>query len=222
MSVIEQFLSQGFLLAIADDTRVGLEHAAAEPDYENDWALDSAGEVEFVESRLKGSKIENASVGHLNTFFADNHASLLHFVCHGAADIEDDDAIYLDDDEVLRSESLRPLKGFKALCRKRAPFVFLNACDTGRLTPSLTGGAGFPMAFGDRGARAVLAPLWPVEDTLAHDIAIEVYETAPQADAPPIAGILRRIRAYEDTDADTYAAYAFYGDPLAKLELVTE
>jgi hypothetical protein len=194
------------------------------PDYEGDLALDSAGEVEFIKRRLNGTKIDDATVAHLDEYFADNYASLVHFICHGAADVDADDAIYLDDDEMLRSESVRPLKGFKTLFRRRAPFVFMNACDTGRLTPSLAGGAGFPMAFGDIGARAVLAPLWPVDDKLAHDLALELYETALGANAPPLAEILRRIRAraYDATNADTYAAYAFYGDPLARLELVNE
>jgi hypothetical protein len=193
------------------------------PEYEDD-PLDSAGEVEFVERRLNGRKVEDARVAPLDAYFAENHASLVHFICHGAAGVEDDDAIYLDAGETLRSESVRPLKGFKAFFKQRAPFVFMNACDVGRLTPSLAGGAGFPLSFGDIGARAVLAPLWPVDDQIAHDVALELYETALTADAPPIAEILRRIRAraYETTDADTYAAYAFYGDPLAKLELVSE
>ncbi len=72
------------------------------------------------------------------------------------------------------------------------------------------------------GARAVLALLRLVDDRQAHGIAMRLYRAALEPDAPPIAEILRRIRerAYKEDDADTYAAYVFYGDPLARLSLV--
>jgi hypothetical protein len=84
------------------------------------------------------------------------------------------------------------------------------------------GSAGFPAAFSNIGARAILAPLWPVKDTLAHEFAMEVYEKALAPGAPPTAEIVRSVRqhAYENGGADTYAAYAFHGDPLATLQLV--
>ena len=49
-----------------------------------------------------------------------------------------------------------------------------------------------------------------------------IYEEALRPGAKPVAEILRsiRARAYAEDDADTYAAYSFFGDPLAKLELV--
>lgn len=186
--------------------------------------LKSAGEVAFIKKNLHGKRIKKASKHDLDRYFRDHHASLLHFICHGAEGIENDEAIYLDDEEVLRSEALRPLKGLKALCRRRAPFVFLNACDAGKHVPALTGGAGFPRAFGDLGARAILAPLWPIKDTIAGQVAKTVYEESLQPDPKPVAEILRalRARAYEKNDADTYAAYAFFGDPRAKLQLVRE
>jgi CHAT domain-containing protein len=124
---------------------------------------------------------------------------------------------------MLRSASLRANNGLKAMCRARAPFVFINACSTGQRVPSLVGGAGFPLAFGDIGARAILAPLWPVESDTASKIAVELYQTALQPGSPPVAEILRKMRnrAYAEQDADSYAAYAFFGDPTARLELVS-
>lgn len=193
------------------------------PEYE-DNPLDSAAEVSFVKNRLNGTRIEKATTESLDALFVDHHASLLHFICHGAEEVENDEAIYLDGNEQLRSEALRPLLGFKALCKRRAPLVFVNACNAGALKPALAGGAGFPRAFGDIGARAVLAPLWPVRNATAAKVAIELYDEALKPEAEPVAEILRsiRARAYAEADADTYAAYAFFGDPLARLELVTE
>jgi hypothetical protein len=193
------------------------------PQYRPERVLESAEvETAFVMRRLNGSRIDPATVDNLNAHFATNWASLLHFVCHGAADDGNDPAIYLDREEPLHSDGLYPLGGFKALCRKRAPVVFLNACEAGLTLPAIVGSAGFPAALGDLGARAIVAPLWPVDDRLAHRIAMDLYERALAPHAPPVAEILRQIRAeaYEKDDADTYAAYAFYGDPLATLEMV--
>lgn len=191
------------------------------PRYAGERKLDSDGEIAFVTTRLNGQHVSPATVDDLDRFFSVHETSLLHFVCHGAANIEDDDALYLDKEQALRSRTLRTLSGLKGMCKAHRPIVFVNACDTGRQTPSLAGGAGFPRAFGDIGARAIIAPLWPVDDGHAHDTAIELYTEALKPGAPPLAEVLRRIRrrAYEHDDADTYAAYCFYGDPLAKLTL---
>jgi hypothetical protein len=192
------------------------------PEYEGTRKLDTASEVELVTGKLRGTRVQPATADYLKYYFQTHHASLLHFACHGATDVDDDEAIYLDKDEVLKSGQVRASREFQALCAARAPLVFINACETGQTVPSLGGTGGFPFNFGMIGARAILAPLWPVDDTLAHEVAREIYETALQPDAPPIAEIVRRIRAraYEQLDADTYAAYCFYGDPLAKLELI--
>lgn len=189
------------------------------PRYSGSRVLNTSGEVAYVVDRMNGALVAPATVDHIDDWFASNPASLLHFACHGAADVQDDDAIYLDREEVLRSKTLRALVGLKTMCKQHRPIVFVNACDTGRMTPSLAGGAGFPRAFGDIGARAVIAPLWPVDDKLAHEVAIELYDAGLATDAPPLAEILRRIRkrAYDELNADTYAAYSFYGDPLMTL-----
>jgi hypothetical protein len=189
------------------------------PSYTGRRALDSSGEIDFLTANLRGRHVTPASVDSLDTEFSDADASILHFVCHGQA-TSDDDSIYLDDDEELRSSILRALEGFKGLCAKTRPLVFLNSCDTGRLVPSLIGGAGFPRGFGDIGARAVIAPLWPVDDKLAHDIAIEVYQRALANPTLGLAEIVRDIRAKaygSQPFEDTYAAYCYYGDPVATL-----
>jgi hypothetical protein len=192
------------------------------PEYEGRRKLNTTGEVTLVEKRFRGKRVQPASVEYLKFYLGEHPASLLHFACHGASEIQDDDAIYLDKDEILRSIEVRISKEFQALCADRAPLVFINACETGQMVPSLGGLAGFPYAFAMIGARAVIAPLWPVDDTLAHEVAQEIYETALEPSAPPIAEIMRAIRerAYAKPDADTYAAYCFYGDPLATLKLV--
>ncbi len=199
------------------------QSAVVAPRYDEKRTLPYArAEADFVEEHLNGTIVSPATIQNLDSYFGSSSASLIHFVCHGTTNVEDDDAVYLDHDEELRSTSLLRLRGFRSLCRSRAPFVFINACDSGRLTPSLVGGAGFPLAFSELGARAILAPLWSVDDKQAHQIALTLYTAALSQGAQPVAEILREIRAraYDEDEADTYAAYVFYGDPLATLTLL--
>ena len=192
------------------------------PEYESEARrLDAMAEIEFVETRLHGERVQPATIDGLDARFERDHAALLHFVCHGAAGQAEDDAIWLDKDEELRAREMETLAGFEKLCEAKKPLVFMNSCETGQGVPSLGGGSGFPRSFGNLGARAVIAPLWPVDDVLASKIALELYESALKSDAPPIAVILRdmRKRGYEAEDVDTFAAYCFYGDPLTRLEL---
>jgi hypothetical protein len=193
------------------------------PRYRTFDALDARAEVNVIRGRMRGRRLRSASGQTFDRYFLRHQASLLHFVCHGASGVNHDDVLYLDEDEMLSSASLRRNKGLKAMCRARAPLIFINACSTGQRVPGLIGGAGFPLAFGDIGARAIIAPLWPVDSATASKIAVELYERALQSNSPPVAEILRtmRSRAYAEQNADSYAAYAFFGDPTARLELVS-
>lgn len=190
------------------------------PTYPEAKKLDFEAELDLIESKLHGEWIEPATIDDLDERFKTDHASLLHFVCHGEVKNEDD-AIILDDGEPLYAGELESLEGLVKLCDAKHPLVFLNSCTTGQQVPSLAGGAGFPRSFGDMGAKAIIAPLWSVDDKLASKIALELYEEALKPKAKSLAEIFQRIRkrGYEEKDADTYAAYCFFGDPHARLEL---
>jgi hypothetical protein len=192
------------------------------PVYGPSGELDSGPEIDYVVKHLRGTRVSPATISDLDGHFGTQHASLLHFVCHGNSGVEGDDLILLDGAEPLKARETEVLEGFEALFQATHPIVFLNSCNTGQAVPSLAGGSGFPRSFGNLGAHAVIAPLWPVGDQLAKEIALEIYDKALQPDAPPIASILQEIRkrGYEAEDVDTYAAYCFFGDPLARLELV--
>jgi hypothetical protein len=183
--------------------------------------LNASQEVDYLRKKLGGRRLKDTSVDGIDRYLRRNSATLLHFICHGSAD-KDDDVIYLADGETLSSREARRLQGFISVCRKKRPFVFINACETGFMNPALVGGSGFPKAFGEIGAKAVIAPLWSVEDADASAIALELYERAlADEDKPTIAEVLRdlRARAYAEKDPKySYAAYAFYGDPWAQLE----
>jgi hypothetical protein len=69
------------------------------------------------------------------------------------------------------------------------------------------------------GASGVIAPLWSVKDSVAHEIAETFYKRVAEEPETPFAEILRDLRKKSyaaEGGEDTYAAYCFYGDPLAR------
>jgi hypothetical protein len=173
----------------------------------------ASAERDLVLEMFPGQNVP-ASFDALDEFYAANTASLLHFVCHGQdATLQ---AIKLLANEELWAHQIRP-GGLGAACRKARPLVFLNACEVGRPGAGLAAVGGFAASFIASDAAAVIAPLWAVDDGVAHQVAVTFYQAVKNNPATPFADILRglRSRAYEDNGADSYAAYCFYGDPNA-------
>lgn len=180
-------------------------------------------EVALVLGRVAGDWIKPADLKSLDARLGAGGRSLLHMVCHGADDPRAGiQAIYLDGGvKRLLSLQVGQIAGVIEAFKKK-PLVFLNACDVGRPAIALVGIGGFAKAFIDLGASGVIAPLWSVRDTIAFDVATRFYNAiVPEnAGAPTrsFADVLREIRAlaYDpEIGEDTYAAYCFYGDPLA-------
>jgi hypothetical protein len=189
-------------------------------------------EVTYVCTTFNCEKLNPPSVEGLNAALGSRPVSLLHFVCHGAApDGKYAQSLYLvreaedgqPEEEELDSEMLLGLPGVRQGVRTGTPLVFLNACEAGRLLPSLMGTAGLAKTFIAQGALGVIAPLWRVRDGLAADIAIAVYKAAVNGRNTPLAEIVRDVRArtYNEPEAeDSFAAYCFFGDPHTRLERV--
>src|SRR5262249_41069187 len=129
---------------------------------------------------------------------------------------------YLERNEPLASYVLPALDGVAGF-ERNTPLVFLNACEVGRQIPRLLDTGGFPATLLELQAGAVIAPLWSVDDATAFEIASEFYGLAAGDPTVPIAEIVARVRrqAYErPTFVDTYAAYSYFGDPIATLRLM--
>jgi len=108
---------------------------------------------------------------------------------------------------------VRTLKGFQAAF-KDGPLAFLNACEVGGQVLTLDGVGGFANSFIELGASAVVAPLWAVQDDIALEVTKTFYPLALKG--VPFAEVMKQIRAEAYTSAiDSYAAYCFYGDPMA-------
>jgi hypothetical protein len=104
---------------------------------------------------------------------------------------------------------------FSQLGGARTPFVFLNACEVGRMREGAAGGpAGFAARLVQKGAPAVVACLQEVPDRVAADIAVAFYDAAERN---PVGGALTLARASMDAvpyPPSCWGAYVLFGDPL--------
>ena len=175
----------------------------------------SASEAQLVLEAVPGEQVQPAQLASIRTKLAAASASLVHFVCHGAeSETFGIQVIELESGQ-LTSLQLTGMDDLQPAFQGR-PLVFLNACEIGRLSTALVGVGGFAKAFIDLGAGAVVAPLWSVKDSIAHEIAEEFYgrlEKGPVHVAELFKEIRKRAYAAATAGEDTYAAYCFYGDP---------
>jgi hypothetical protein len=191
------------------------------PDYGPGLALDNApAEAQYVCRHFAGTLIDPGNFTAIEAFFGRGGVSLVHFVCHGEAPVGKSQAIALCDGTKLLAHQLAAMNALAGAVAKTEPLIFLNACEIGRGAPALIGPGGFATAFIDLGARGVIAPLWSVDDKVAHDVAIAFYDAVRAQPTTPLSEIVRtlRARAYDDGGADTWAAYCLYSDPLARVD----
>jgi hypothetical protein len=170
-------------------------------------------EAAFVAAAFNGQTITPAGFVDVERTLRGKR-TLLHFVCHGNDAAVGTQEIDLENNQTLSSVALTGIEGVAEAFGAARPIIFLNACE-------VVGVGGFAAAFIELGASAVIAPLWSVKDSIAHDIAMDFYGRVKAEPATPFAEILRIIRAkaYDPANGeDTYAAYCFYGDPAAIAE----
>jgi hypothetical protein len=129
-------------------------------------------------------------------------------------------ALLLDDDEPCTADKIEQLLD-------GSPLVFLNACETARMSqqggrPGGTGEGdpteGLVGAFLYGGALACIGSMWPVADTVAARFAIRFYAAAFEGqslgDAMRTARIETRRRYPHDP---SWASFVLYGDPSRSL-----
>jgi len=164
-----------------------------------------------------------ATMEELDQLFSDNlskggktvEVNSLHFACHGEVDPDNHryNGIVLSDNTV-RFEPM--MVSNSQLCKKQEPFVFLNACQLGFSSETLADYGGMAGAFLGAGSRGFLAPLWSIDDQLAHDIAIDFYKRTVDEEVA-VGEVMREIRSKfdlrEKIPASTFVAYIFYGHP---------
>jgi CHAT domain-containing protein len=174
----------------------------------------AATEIKFLLDTLKPSdQLTPVTIDGIDTGLAGTPRDLLHFVCHGKSGVLQ--TLKLNSPDELDCVTVLGLDGFLKAFQHR-PMVFLNACEVGSGTASLDGVGGFANSFMQLGAAAVVAPLWAVQDKAALEVTKKFYPDA--LGGKPLAKIFQEIRRMSytgDAPLDSYAAYCFYGDPLA-------
>jgi len=181
---------------------------------------DAEDEAKYVLQHFPGVRIEPAQLETINEVLANRRASILHLSCHGVDAAQSPaQAVFLEDDHKLDTTTLAGLDNLRRALEERPTLVFINACEVGRPKPALVGLGGFAETFIVLGAAGVVAAMWSVRDDLAHEVALDFYRAVLDQPERPFAEVLRaiRARAYDQATGaeDTYAAYCFYGDPLA-------
>lgn len=151
-----------------------------------------------------------------------------HFTGHAEADTTGDAnraAIQLEGGEVLTPEDIT---GKYANVTKPRPFVFLNACQSGRGGLSLTGIGGWAACFlrtgrlgaGGmvQGASAFVGTHWSVYDDVAAVFAKELYTLLLSGKPIGEAAKEARAKAREKLPGDpTWLAYTVYAEPNARV-----
>jgi hypothetical protein len=182
-------------------------------------------EAKLLQEAYRATPIEAQPDPVTSLLDGDPPADILHFAVHGKYDPQSPaEGLYL-----VSGAPIVPLQIRGGNLRRRAPFVFLNACQVGSAQTLLGNYGGMAQSFLKAGASAVVAPLWSIDDKIAQHIALEFYrqsfavatpagEAAGEADEPPpVAELLRRARVGLVTNAatpsSTYLAYQFYGHP---------
>jgi CHAT domain-containing protein len=97
----------------------------------------------------------------------------------------------------------------------RHPLVFLNACESGRIEPSLTTWGGWPSAFLKAGAGAFVGISWPVHEKPAAAFTEVFYEAVLDGETLSDAATAAR-SAIKDMGDASWLAYKVYGHPFAR------
>ncbi|OAI43849.1 hypothetical protein AYO38_10350 [bacterium SCGC AG-212-C10] len=185
-------------------------------DSSHGWSrlLDAEREAEELCRVYNGVAVDAITPNVLGCLRGEPPADVWHFALHGTYDPGSTlDGLVLVDGIPLDPQQVR------ARPFARAPFVFLNACQVGNGAQVLGDYAGMAESFLYGGASGVVAPLWSINDALAHKLAVRFYEEAFAGESP--AEVLRRERArFRDNPAGgsaTAIAYVYYGHPHLRL-----
>lgn len=171
-------------------------------------------EAEAIRKRYGGAEVEATTRSVLDCLKGTPPGDVMHFAMHGKYDPNGvQHGLALVDGQMLDPAQVQ------AYPLASRPFVFLNACQVGAAEAILGDYAGMAASFLYAGASAVIAPLWSIDDKLAHSLAVDFYEEALTSDGRPAEILARYRRAIGGGDgvSGTYLAYQFFGHPRMRL-----
>ena len=182
------------------------------PQYEKDNLAWSAEEIADLRKIVPGfSVIEPCDVPTVQKLLDRTDIHLLHFSGHGLwqpganADLT---AIQLE------GGSLSAISLVGRKIGRGRPILYLNACTVGRGGIVLGRAGGFAVNCIKSGWTGIIAPYWPINDASARDFSTAFYGRLKAGRT--IGEALQELRA-ERPDDPTYQAYAYIGDPMARV-----
>lgn len=188
-----------------------------------------AGVIELqVESWID----KRVSVNAMRSFLRDGAFDLIHFAGHGFYSKPDPDgSAWVLSDGLLRA---REIKNVLSWSNFRPWLIFANACEAG-MDGEHDGNdvgdvSGLATACINQGVASYIAPLWPVNDAVARELARRFYRELLR-ERYSVGEALRRAKVsiWEESQksgeaeslpakmALTWASFVLYGDPTAKL-----
>ncbi len=203
------------------------------PHQANAQAMIVTGDPAFEEQLLRHNAQEAARVQHVLGAYGfhcelapqatvatlhswlNGEVGIIHYIGHGYAHPVSSEGLPLTNEEVFEARNLSSLTGI------HTPFVFLCACETGRIR---YGGGGYQIGLAsrliERGAPAVLAFNMPLPEASAFAIARSFYKYAFRH---PFGEAVRQCQLMLAREMPTYAwlALSAYGDQSFRLAALT-
>lgn len=159
--------------------------------------------------RLQTEMPKSTSLEQVHNWL-EGQVSMIHYVGHGFANVMSE-GLPLGEGMTFTLSNIDQISG------PHTPFVFLCACEAGRVRYGHGGyEAGIASKLASRGAPAVLAFLMPIPEIRAYRIAEQFYR---EASSMPVGQAMQKTRNIVSTKipAYTWLAWVAYGDPVFRL-----
>lgn len=196
------------------------------PQYENEEYQLPAGpkEASYLKKAFTAKEVVPDTLT-ITKLLRSGDFDLLHFCCHGGADLANITYAKLLLKEVNVNGELKPTYLTQIAVEEcgniskdgNRPLIVVNACETGRLGNGLTGYGGFAKAFLNAGAGAFVGSLWSIEDNAAVSFITTLYDELKTGKTLAEATIAARKRASKEPDS-AWISYVVYGHPFAVLK----
>ena len=194
-------------------------------EYPNGMFDPPTGEGAFLRDRLKTLGVTATPIlpqpADVLDAMEQGSFDVLHFACHGLSSLEDIDgsALIIGDRRTMEGTTvgveIRPTDIVDANLAERKPLVFLNACQSGRMAPSLTDLGGWPRAMFNAGAGAFVGTSWSVHEKPAVTFAETFYQALLDGDT--LAEAAGDGRAATRGQGASWLAFTVYGLPSARM-----
>lgn len=173
------------------------------------WAAEEVAQLHAFLPFAQG--VVPATRQQLDRLLSDGDAQIVHFSGHGDTGANADlTALVLEGGERITAMAFAANR----LGSTRQPLLFLNACTVGRGGRVLGRAGGFAGNCIEAGWSGVVAPYWPVLDASAAAFGVAFYRKLKAGLS--IGEALSELRR-EASDDPTALAYAYFGDPFARV-----